>query len=112
MVRETFHKVGRAHFAVNCKFGSSSEQGAENMIPPQKFGFCTFTQVTEFIFSVTDKNGSTVYYGDNPIAAMVAVMGVFETTIRKKLLPLILQEGYNRIGKRIYTRKEDKNDRL
>ncbi len=82
------------------------------MIPPQKFGFCTFTQVTEFIFSVTDKNGSTVYYGDNPIAAMVAVMGVFETTIRKKLLPLILQEGYSRIGKRIYTRKEDKNDRL
>lgn len=81
------------------------------MIPPQKFGFCTFTQVTEFIFSVTDKNGSTVYYGDNPIAAMVAVMGVFETVVRKKLLPLICRKATTGSAKE-YTRKEDKNDRL
>nr|DAU71488.1 MAG TPA: hypothetical protein [Caudoviricetes sp.] len=67
----------------------------------KKFGLCTFSQAADDIFIVADNGGDIRYCGDNPIAAMVTVMGEYETAVRNALLPNILKEGYDRAGRKI-----------
>ncbi len=70
------------------------------MIPPQTFVLCTFYEEPNGFFGVKNRRGEPLYYGDNPIQAMIYVQNIYEAAIRKKLLPLITAEGYNRIGEK------------
>lgn len=71
------------------------------MIGKTKFSLGTFEQLSHKDFIVTDNNGNRVYWGDNPIAAMVWIQGMYETAVTKLLLPKILAEGYDRLGRKV-----------
>lgn len=67
-------------------------------MPVNKFSLGVFQQVNHDTFLVSNKNGEVLYYGKNPVEAMVTVQGMYETAIRDRFLPQILAEGYNRLG--------------
>ena len=68
------------------------------MLQTINFSLGVFQQVNQDTFLLSNKHGQTVYYGKNPIEAMAAVQGMYETAIRELFLPAITAEGYNRIG--------------
>ena len=68
------------------------------MIQPIKFSLGMFQQTDHDTFILSDKNSKVIYNGKNPIEAMVIAQGMYETAIRELFLPLIIAEGYNRLG--------------
>lgn len=68
------------------------------MMPMIKFSLGAFKQVNHDTFLLSNRNGEVIYYGKNPVEAMVLAQGMYETAVREQFMPLIQAEGYNRLG--------------